>query len=302
MILMFGLVAITGAISLMAYLMLGRSAVAGVEGDWTHAPTISLIKTPKERGEQGETSALYKRASELTRRITPSAYAGKLQHKLDLAGNPRDWGADRVLAFKGFGLVLGAILGFMIGIKHGVGLTFVATLGLAAFGFFVPDLYVRILGEKRQVEIQKGLPDVMDMLTVCVEAGLGFDAALARVARNLQGSMPQECARVLQEMQFGKSRADALRALVERTTVAELRTFVSAMIQAGELGISVGGVLRDQAAEMRIKRRQRAEEKAQKLQVKILGPLIVCLLPCIFVVVIGPAAIQMMHFFKSTHH
>jgi tight adherence protein C len=136
------------------------------------------------------------------------------------------------------------------------------------------------------------------MLTVCVEAGLGFDGALGRVATNLEGPMSAECARVMQEMQFGKSRSDALRALADRTDVPELKSFVSAMIQAGELGISVGNVLREQAAEMRIRRRQRAEEKAQKLPVKILLPLITCLLPAMFVVVLGPAAIKIVHTFN----
>jgi tight adherence protein C len=137
------------------------------------------------------------------------------------------------------------------------------------------------------------------MLTVCVEAGLGFDAALARVARNLEGPMAEECARVLQEMQFGLSRTEALRALANRTDVPEIKIFVSALIQASELGISVGVVLREQAKEMRVRRRQRAEEKAQKLPVKILLPLITCLLPAMFVVVLGPAAIKIVHTFAT---
>jgi tight adherence protein C len=148
------------------------------------------------------------------------------------------------------------------------------------------------MGEKRQIEILKGLPDALDMMVVCVEAGLGFDAALSRVALNLEGPMASECARVLQEMQFGKSRTEALRAMVDRTDVTELRTFVSAIIQSAELGISVGIVLREQAREMRIRRRQRAEEQAQKLPVKILLPLITCLLPAMFIVVLGPAVIH----------
>lgn len=237
---------------------------------------------------------LYKRFADFARRLTPANYARSLQHKLDLAGNPRGWGAERVLALKGIGLVLGVVLGVAVGAKHGIGVL-IYPLGLGAAGFFVADVWIRNLGEHRQENILKGLPDALDMMIVCVEAGLGFDAALARVARNLKGPMPDEFARVIQEMQFGMSRTEALRSLVGRTDVAELRTFVSALIQSSELGISIGDVLREQANEMRIKRRQRAEEKAQKLPVKILLPLISCLLPAMFVVVLGPAVINIIH-------
>jgi tight adherence protein C len=135
----------------------------------------------------------------------------------------------------------------------------------------------------------------MDMLTVCVEAGLGFDAALAKVAYNTTGPLAAEFGRALKEMQIGKSRTQALRAMADRTTVAELRGFVSALVQAGELGIPVADILREQAGEMRLKRRQRAEGKAQQVPVKILLPLIGCLFPALFVVVIGPGVILIMH-------
>jgi tight adherence protein C len=147
-----------------------------------------------------------------------------------------------------------------------------------------------------------GLPDAVDMMTVCVEAGLGFDAALSRVALNVEGPIASEFARVLQEMQFGMSRTEALRSMVNRTDVAEIRTFVSSMIQSSELGISVGNVLREQAREMRVRRRQRAEEKAQKLPVKILFPLLLCMLPAMFVVVIGPAGINILKTLSGFTH
>ena len=198
------------------------------------------------------------------------------------------------MAFKGAGLVLGALIGGLLGLKHGVGLIIFPIAGCAV-GFFVADVLIRNIGQKRQTEIQKGLPDALDMMTVCVEAGLGFDSALSRVALNLEGPMAEECARVLQEMQFGMSRSEALRSLVNRTDVSELRTFVSSLVQSSELGISIGIVLREQAKEMRIRRRQRAEEKAQKLPVKILMPLITCLLPAMFVIILGPAIIQIFH-------
>jgi len=133
------------------------------------------------------------------------------------------------------------------------------------------------------------------MLTVCVEAGLGFDGALSQVARNTPGPLAEEFARALQEMQIGRSRTDALRGMVARTTVAELRTFVSALIQAGELGVPIARVLREQANEMRIRRRQRAEERAQQVPVKIMFPLILCIFPALLVVIIGPGILRIAH-------
>jgi tight adherence protein C len=168
-------------------------------------------------------------------------------------------------------------------------------------GFFLPDLLVYNTGLKRQQRIQRALPDALDMMTVCVEAGLGFDASMAQVARNTEGPLAAEYARVLQEMQFGKSRVQSLRAMTERTTVTELRTFVSALIQAADLGIPVAAVLREQAHEMRIRRRQRGEEQAQKVTVKILFPLIFCLFPALMIVVIGPGALNIIHIFSATH-
>jgi tight adherence protein C len=224
-------------------------------------------------------------------RLSPAGIAYHLQRRLDLAGNPSSWTPDRILAAKGLGLLMGALVGGLLSFRA-PGWLVVGVPAVAVLGFFLPDLLVLNAGQKRQEKIQRALPDALDMLTVCVEAGLGFDAALAQVARNTTGPLAQECARVLQEMQIGKSRNQALRALTERTTVSQLRAFVSALAQAGELGVPIAAVLREQAREMRIRRRQRAEEKAQKVPVKILFPLIACLFPAMFVVIIGPGAIS----------
>jgi tight adherence protein C len=247
---------------------------------------------PRRPQHGEEVPSLLRRFAGVATRLTPHNYGQSLQHKLDLAGNPRDWKPDRVLSLKGSGLVLGLALGLIGGVQRGGVLVVLLPLLFGGFFFFAPDLWVRILGERRQVDILDGLPDALDMMVVCVEAGLGFDAAVARVATTQNGAMPSEFARVLQEMQFGMSRTEALRAMVNRTDVQELRTFVSALIQSGELGISIGDVLREQAHEMRVRRRQRAEEKAQKLPVKILGPLVLCMLPAIFIVALGPAVIS----------
>jgi tight adherence protein C len=238
------------------------------------------------------------RLRSLAEALTPNGYGTRLQRRLDLAGNPPSVPAERFMAYKGVGLVLGTLIGAVLGSQRGLDFILFGVIGAAA-GFLLPDLLLRNAGERRQEQLLKGLPDALDMLTICVEAGLGFDSALSRVALNVQGPMGAECARVMQEMQFGKSRSEALRALADRTDVNEIKIFVSALIQAGELGISIGSVLREQAAEMRVRRRQRAEEKAQKLPVKILLPLITCLLPAMFVVVLGPAAIKIVHTFGN---
>ncbi len=224
-------------------------------------------------------------------RLSPSGIGTTLQRRLDLAGNPSGWTPDRVLAAKGLGLFVLGGLGALYGLRT-IGLLVVGGAVAAAAGFFLPDLLLYNAGVKRQEKIQKALPDALDLLTVCVEAGLGFDAALAQVARNTTGPLAAEFSRVLQEIQIGKSRSQALRAMTERTTVPELRSFVSALVQAGELGITIADVLREQAKEMRLRRRQRAEEKAQKVPVKILFPLVFCLFPSMFIVILGPGALS----------
>jgi tight adherence protein C len=228
--------------------------------------------------------------------LSPGGVRDSLQRRLDIAGNPRGWTVERILTGKGLGLVavagLGALLGGLV-----LGLTPVTTLAGAAIGFFLPDLLVYNAATKRQQEIERSLADSLDLLTVCVEAGLGFDAALGQVARNGKGPLAAEFVRVLQEMQIGKSRSESLRALAERSTVAELKHVVAALVQADALGIPVAAVLREQAKEMRIKRRQVAEEKAQKVTIKILFPLFFCIFPALFIVIIGPGAISMMEAF-----
>jgi len=230
----------------------------------------------------------------LAERLSPAGVATTLQRRLDVAGNPPGWTPDRMLAVKGLGLITLALLGALFGL-HNPELLIVGVGIGAVIGFFLPDLLLHSSGQRRQQRIPSELPDALDMLTICVEAGLGFDAALAQVARNVKGPVAAEFARVLQEMQIGKSRTEALRAMAGRTTVPELRTFVSALTQSAELGIPVAHVLREQAKEMRVRRRQRAEERAQKVPVKITFPLIVCLFPALLVVIMGPAIIEIAH-------
>jgi tight adherence protein C len=151
----------------------------------------------------------------------------------------------------------------------------------------------------RSSQLARELPDAIDLLTISVESGLGFDAAIQQVATNTDGPLSDEFSRMLREMQIGQGRSAALRGLGERTNLPEIRSFVSAMVQADAFGIPIAQVLRVQSSEIRVKRRQRAEEKAQQVPVKITIPLIFCILPTLFIAVMGPAAISMMDSFGS---
>ncbi len=223
------------------------------------------------------------------RAVSPSGTTQRLTRWLDLAGNPAPWSLERLFAVKVVAAGGGAILCLWLSAGAPLPTLFMA-VPAAIVGSFLPDVLVYNSGIKRQARIQLTLPDAIDLLTISVEAGLAFDAGIAQVARNTQGPLSGEFFRLLQEMQLGKSRAESLRALADRTTVPELRAFVSAMVQADTLGIPMGRVLREQAKEMRLKRRQRAEEQAMKVPVKILAPMVVFILPVIFVIVLAPAA------------
>ncbi|MDG4823928.1 type II secretion system F family protein [Asanoa sp. WMMD1127] len=221
-----------------------------------------------------------------------------LARRLDQAGNPAWLSVPKVIAYQGLLVVVGAAVAFALAVLFATPLTWpVWALVGAAAGYAAPALLVLHLAQERQELLRRTLPDVLDTLVVTVEAGLGFEAALAQVVRNGRGPMVGEFARVLHEMQIGRSRVDALREMAARTNVTELRAFASAVVQATTLGIPMGKVLRQQSAEMRVRRRQRAEELAQKVPVKILFPMIFCIFPALFVVVIGPAAIKILQAF-----
>lgn len=243
----------------------------------------------------------FDRLTQIGRRFTPTDRAERIRHQLDLAGNPPRWDVDRIVAFKVLGVIIAFLLGVLVplalqwGVLPALGLLVV----LVPLGWFVPNIVLYQVGANRTEKMQREMPDSMDLLTISVEAGLGFDAALAQVARNTKGPLAEEFFRVLQEMQIGLGRTEAFRALGERTNLPDLKTFVTALVQADSFGIPIANVLRVQSQEMRVKRRQRAEERAQKVPVKILFPLIFFMMPALFVVIVGPGVIQIINvFFK----
>ena len=196
------------------------------------------------------------------------------------------------------GKILGAFVGAGLGLYFWFLLGLSLIFGLAAIGaglvlgFQMPIILLYNTATKRNTEMQNALADAIDLLTISVEAGLGFDAALQQVAQNTEGPLAGEFQRVLQEMQIGRSRSESMRALGDRTKLPDIRSFVSAMVQADAFGIPIGQVLRVQSSEIRVKRRQRAEEKAAQVPVKIMIPVVLFILPCLLLVVMGPAIIS----------
>ncbi len=227
-------------------------------------------------------------------RLTPLDLTSRINHLLVLAGNPPAWDAERVVALKIIGGVAGVVLGGMLMTMVPIP-SVIKILGVTLFallGYVIPSAQLRAMANGRQKGIQRQLSDVMDLLTISVEAGLGLDAAIAQVTKNVPGPLAEELSRLSQEIQIGVGRADAFRHLGERTEVPELRGFTLAMVQADLFGVSIANVLRAQSRELRQKRRQRAEEIAQKIPVKLLFPMIFLVLPATFIIVLGPGALK----------
>jgi tight adherence protein C len=235
---------------------------------------------------------VFARSGRLAGRYTPRGRLAALQQRLLLAGAPRQWTLERILVFKALLALTAAALGLLRMLVDPSGLALLLTILLTVGGFFVPDLLLARRAEKRQQVIRRALADTFDQLAITVRAGLGLEAAIARVARTSDGPLSLELANVVQDTRAGMSRADALTALAERVQLPELRQVVVALVQAEKLGVPVSQTLQVQAAELRIKRRQHAEEQAMKLPVKIIFPMVFCILPCLFIVVLGPAAMN----------
>ncbi|MFK5688974.1 type II secretion system F family protein [Ornithinimicrobium sp. LYQ92] len=236
---------------------------------------------------------------QLAASLTPAGRVRALDRSLALAGRPAAWPLERVLVTKLVSTAVTAgVAVLLVGVSPGLrALLFWVAVVLAVW--FLPDLLLYNAGIKRRQAVQQALPDVMDQLTISVDAGLGFEAALAHVARNSQGPLADEFIRLLQDIQVGAPRRVAYGAMADRVHVPDLRRFVRAIIQAEQHGISIARVLNTQAKEMRTKRRQRAEEKAMQVPVKVVFPLVLFILPVLFIVVLGPAIINTMNTFSG---
>jgi tight adherence protein C len=235
------------------------------------------------------------------KRFTPVGYLEKKQRKLMLAGYPGNLDAPAFVVIKLLTTAAGLIAGFFLIDFGNDALMRIVLFSLPiVLGFFAPDAWLERKVDERRQAMLRALPDVLDLLVISVEAGLGFDAALARVVATVPGPLSEEFFRMLQETRVGVSRRDAMRHLMERTDLDELRSFLLAMIQAEAFGVTIARVLRVQADEMRVKRRQRAQEKAFAAPVKLVFPLVFCIFPSLFIVLLGPAALQIADAFAST--
>jgi tight adherence protein C len=235
--------------------------------------------------------------SGLVGKLTPKQQMETTQHGLELAGYPFGWGSAEFVGIRLLATLLLGAMGLALS-AFGSDLTFIQRVLLAvggvAGGYYLPSLWLKSKISHRQRAIVRALPDALDLLTICVEAGLGFDAAMAKVAEKWDNELSRAFSRVIQELQLGKLRREALRDMSDGMEVTDVSAFVAAIIQADQLGVSIARVLRIQSDQMRVKRRQRAEEMARAATIKILPPVAFFIFPSIFVVLLGPPVIRML--------
>jgi tight adherence protein C len=238
-----------------------------------------------------------RRIGEFSARFTPQKAIQDTARRLELAGNPWPIDAATFLAIR---FILAVVLaGFLIAVvlispSSNPSDNFMYIGGAAFAGFFLPHLMLTSRITRRQKEIRKAMPDALDLLTICVEAGLGFDAAMSKVSEKWENELSLAFARVIREVQLGKVRREALKDMAERLGIPEMTSFVAAIIQSEQLGVSMAKVLRIQSDQMRVKRRQRAEEEAHKAPVKMIIPMALLIFPSIMIIILTPAAIQIM--------
>jgi len=262
-------------------------------GDATSLEEIELSQPFSER----VLVPLVNRMGEFSARFTPQKAIQDTARKLELAGNPWPIDAATFLAIRFvLAVVLGGLAAFAFLGSAGWSTTDQVMLigGALLGGFYIPHILLTTRITRRQKDIRNAMPDALDLLTICVEAGLGFDAAMSKVAEKWQTELSFAFARVIREIQLGKIRREALKDMSDRLGVAELTSFVAAIIQSEQLGVSLAKVLRIQADQMRVKRRQRAEEEAHKAPIKMIIPLALLVFPSIMIIILTPAVIQIM--------
>jgi tight adherence protein C len=229
-------------------------------------------------------------------RITSTSFADRTEKSLALAGNPGDLRVADWLGVKAVvAIIFGIVFFLLFAVVNILGTGFVIGAGMAVLGvvigYIAPEFWLGRRIKRRQKAILLMIPDTLDLLTISVRAGLGFDAALAKVVEKLKGPLSNEFRRALAEVRVGKTRREALRDIIPRTEVPPLTNFIGAIIQAETLGVSISKVLQVQSEQLRIERRQRAEEQAAKAPIKMLFPLVGCIFPSLFIVILGPAII-----------
>jgi tight adherence protein C len=235
-------------------------------------------------------------AASFVTRFAPANALERTAHQLELAGRPYNWGPTEYFGVRVLASLLLGVFAFLLLTVSGQLLTtrIIGTLIGLALGYLLPALWLRSTIRRRQDEVVRALPDALDLLTICVEAGLGFDAAMSKVAEKWDNELSRAFARAIQEIQLGKLRREALREMDHNLEVPDITSFVAAVIQADQLGVSMAKVMRIQSEQMRIRRRQRAEEKAHQAPVKMLFPLVFLIFPAIYIVLLGPAVLVLL--------
>jgi tight adherence protein C len=283
-------VATAAAIPLMGWALLARPEGAGLARDNL---LRGIAAAAPDAGRTGRGPL-----GRLVRALTPSGTVARLDRLAGTAGRPAAWPVPKLVAAK---LVLAVVAGGLTVLVAGAS-PGPLSIGLAVLvtgvSYFLPELLLYSRGQERRQEIALELADTLDQMTIAVEAGLGFESAMARAGKNGKGPLAEELVRTLQDIAVGQPRRDAYLALAERTGAADLRRFIRAVVQADQYGVSIADVLRTQAQEMRLKRRQRAEEKAMQIPVKVIFPLILCILPTLFIVLLGPAVLDIIDAFS----
>jgi tight adherence protein C len=276
--LILGAASVLGAVALLAWSLRARPSAARVNL-FAGLPVAS----PSSRPSSGR--GVLVRAGALARRIAPTSLVAGLETKLAQAGHPAGLDLGKILGIK----LLVGVGTLLLGLLAGNPLIAVAG---GALGFFMPDVWLGVQRDKRKEAMRMAAADMIDQLTICVEAGLGFDAALARVAGANEGPLAVELSHTIRDMRAGVPRPQALHGLADRSDVPEIRQLVLALLQAQKHGVPIADALRVQASEMRTKRRQLTEEKAAKMPVKIIFPTLLCMMPAMFIVILGPAAMR----------
>lgn len=288
-LLLFGLLFVAGALAtlLFALGLFGQSSKVVRE-------RLASARPVKKRADNDKAGAILAHTPDagIAKAIISGASFAKIERNVMLAGRPDGWSVRRVVTAK---LVLTAIgVLFLVTMVSGDPSALSILIGIMAIGvgYFAPDILIQKRAETRQKAIQQELPDVLDQVTISIESGLGFEAAFARIGERRSGPLAEEIVRTVQDMRLGMNRREAYQSMADRTDVDDLRRFVKSVVQAEQFGVSIASVVRTQAGEIRFKRRKRAEATALKVPVKIVFPLMACILPVLFIVILTPAFIN----------
>ena len=263
---------------------------------------VANLRRGVQTGDSPDLTAPTTQGGELRRslalRLVPAGMVSRLDRLAARAGRPAAWPLERLVAAKIMLGVGAAVLALLYTVSTGGAGVGILGVIVTVISYFVPELLLHSQGQKRREAIALELADTLDQMTIAVEAGLGFESAMAQAGRNGTGPLAEELVRTLQDIEMGRSRRQAYESLASRTDVDDLGRFTRAVIQADAHGISIADVLRTQAADMRLKRRQRAEEKAMQIPVKVIFPLMLCILPVLFIVLLAPAAMDIVKAFS----